>query len=104
MTKTEQIARERTVYDTIADQIGHRAFLMMGTRYKVGDGNSLAFDLRGCRTINKIKITLEPCDLYRVTFYKIKGIDFKIVSELGLVSADQLAAVIESKTQLRLSL
>lgn len=91
------------VANTIAEQIGARAFLMMGTRVKVGDSNSLTFDIRGCPKINKIRITLIG-DLYTVTFYKSRGLEIVIVSELEGVYADMLHGIIEEETGLRLKL
>lgn len=98
--KTETLA----VANTIAQQIGHRAFLMMGTRNKLGDANSLVFDVRGSGDVNKVRVSLEPSDTYTVTFYKVRGLHVQTVAAMECVYADGLNQVIESNTGLCLSL
>lgn len=100
-----------TVANTIASQIGARAFYMMGTRHKLGDANSLTFDIRGCREINKVRVVLDPSDTYTVDFWKvpgpagfIRGDAPKVVKSLEGVYEDMLHAIIEETTGLRLSL
>jgi len=61
---------DMTVANTIAKQIGSRAFFLMGTRHKLGDEDSLTFDIRGSRTVNKIRVRLNVMDLYDLTFWK----------------------------------
>lgn len=77
---------------------------MFGARLLVGDHNSLAFSIRGSRKANKVKITLEPSDTYRVECFKIRGIDCRKVSETTMVYADKLKPVLEAATGLRASL
>ena len=67
------------IAQTIADQIGARAFQMLGTRQKFADGPGLLFDIRGSRRWNKIRVELDPQDTYTVTFYKQGGApEFKV--------------------------
>lgn len=93
-----------SVAQTIADQIGGRAFLMMGTKHKLGGENFLSFDIRGCQKFNKIQITLEPNDTYKVEFFKFRK--FERVNYLcrDMIYADGLKQCIEYNTGLALSL
>lgn len=99
---------DMTVANTIAQQIGHRAFVMMGTRHKLGDDLSLTFDIRGSRTVNKIRVRLNVLDLYDLTFWKVtrRNGEFKVkvVEEVEDIYFDGLRDVIERVTGLCLSL
>ena len=99
---------DTTVATTIARQIGHRAFVMMGTRTKLGDEDSLTFDIRGSRTVNKIRVRLNFLDLYDLTFWKVtrRNGEFKVkvVDERNDIYFDALREVIERVTGLCLSL
>jgi hypothetical protein len=99
-----------TCATTIRDQIGHKALFMLGADKLVGDEKSLTFSIKGCRTVNKIRITLTPLDLYDVEFLKVvmptRFRDFSIETvalETG-VYAEMLHAIIEKNTGLALSL
>jgi hypothetical protein len=96
---------DMTVAKEIARQIGGLAFRMMGTTTKVGDATSLLFDVRGSRTANKVRVTLEASDTYTVTSYKVgraPACDFKVVAEASDVYDDNLRDVIEAQTGLYL--
>ncbi len=92
------------VAQTIADQIGHKAFVMMGTRHKLADERSLSFDVRGSRVYNKVQVTLEPNDTYTVKFFKFWNFELVRDRTVDLVYADGLKQVIEHNTGLYLSL
>ncbi len=94
-----------TIAQTIADQIGGRAFVMMGTRHKLAGENFLSFDIRGCPAFNKIQITLDPLDTYKVEFFKFNR-SFERVNYLERdgIYADGLHQCIEANTGLCLSL
>ena len=79
---------------------------MLGTKLFMGDANSLMFDIRGCKTINKIRVTLAADDTYTVTFYKIArgGLSVATIATREGIYNDMLHAVIESETGLYLSL
>lgn len=101
------MATDMTVANTIARQIGHRAFVMMGTRYKLGDERSLTFDVRGSRIVNKIRVTLNSMDLYDLEFWKVgRAPKFRVevVDVRTDVYFDALREVIERVTGLYLSL
>lgn len=92
------------VANEIARQIGNKAFAMMGTKNKLGDDNSLLFDIRGCSKFNKIRVTLDAMDTYTVRFIKVGRGGIVRDESLEMVYADNLKAIIESKTGLYLSL
>lgn len=100
------IARQNanSVPDIIARQIGHRAFQMMGSGVLVADGNSLTFDVKGCREWRKIKVTLTPLDTYTVDFYQFRGVYMTNQKTVEDVYADGLQQCIEYNTGLCLSL
>jgi len=95
-----------TVAQIIADQIGRRAFFMLGAKELVGGENYLQFRISGCRTISHIKITLDPSDTYTMSFLKWSGkkLEYKVVAELSGVYCDMIHDVIESKTGLYTSM
>ena len=99
---------DMTVANTIARQIGSRAFLMLGTRQKLGDDCSLTFDCRGSKAVNKIRVTLNGLDLYDLTFWKVTRrngqFHVKVVEQVQDIYFDGLRDVIERVTGLYLSL
>ena len=96
----------RLVADTIAEQLGGYGKLeaMINAKNFAYDDNSLTFKFSGNKNINCIKINLEPNDTYTVTYYKIKRLDFAIVSETKRVYAGSLKTSIRNNIGLRLSL
>ena len=102
MTTTET---NLEVAKTIAAQIGGRAFFMMGTQFKTGDANSLSFNVRGSKKINRVKITLDAgSDTYVVEMCKVRAMNVTNRVTVCGVYADGLHQVIEIETGLRLSL
>jgi len=93
-----------TVATTIAQQIGHRAFVMMGTRHKLGGENFLSFDIHGCRDYSKVQITLQRDDTYTVEFFKFRQWEKLRHKTVDSVYADGLKQCIEYNTGLCLSL
>jgi hypothetical protein len=92
------------VAQAIADQIGPRAFYMMGTKHRLDSGDALSFDIRGSREFNKVQITLEPSDTYKVEFFKFRAFERVNYLERSGVYADGLHQCIEHNTGLALSL
>jgi len=100
------------VANEISRQIGPQAFLMMGTRHKAGNHDSLAFDVRGAKNgINKIIVRLNSKDLYDVEFWKIPGRQGFILGKPSEkvkanndIYVEDLKGVIEAATGLYLSL
>lgn len=92
------------VANTIAGQIGHKAFVMMGTTFKTGSSDSLTFNVTASRKFSHVKITLDPSDTYTVKFFKIRGAQVTAEKEFEGVYADGLHQLIESVCKIRMSL
>jgi hypothetical protein len=98
-----------SVANTIAQQIGGRAFFMLGTKNKIGTENSLIFDIKGSKKANKIEIIYDRGpDSYTVNFHKATMKRMlagnTLVYSTSDIYADQLKDVIETHTGLYLSL
>lgn len=92
-----------TVANTILDQLGGKFMSMMiGAKDIVGGDNFLQFGFKAkARSgINKIKVTLDASDTYTVEFYKIRGINCKLIEAAYDVYNDNLIQVCESHTGL----
>lgn len=92
-----------TVANEIRKQLGNQAALLLGARDFVGGNDSLAFSIRGCRQVNKIRIALDPgTDTYTVQFYLVRrrALDLRLVASVDAVHVDSLHRVIESNTGL----
>jgi hypothetical protein len=99
---------ERTVADTIAQQIGgyNRVKAMIGVTSFVYSDDSLSFRFKakGLKKINAVYIRLTPMDVYDVEFIKCQKFERIVVEKLEGIYCDQLKEIIEAKTGLRLSL
>ena len=93
-----------TIAENIQTQIGGRAFYMLGSWNHLDHGNALSFRIRGSRTVNHIKVTLNSLDLYDLEFGKLYGHNYRVVKTIDGVYADQLNRLIESNTGLYTSL
>lgn len=89
-----------TTAAAIQQQIGHKAFFMLGARNLMDHGDALSFRIRGSRKTNYIKITLTAADLYDVEFGKVAKYDYKVVSTTEGAYADMLHGLIETATGL----
>jgi hypothetical protein len=101
------VAADTTVANEIARQIGRRAFAMLGTTMKVGDGDSLLFNVRGSTLANKVRVRLDASDTYTVISYKATPspvCDFVVIAETAGVYDDVLHATIEHHTGLYLAI
>ena len=93
------------VAQTIADQIGNSAFMMIGAKNLAGSENSLHFKVgRNSKGVTHVKIELTPADLYKMTFMSIRGMNVKVKAEHDGVYADMLNRLIESETGMYTSL
>jgi hypothetical protein len=92
------------VANIINDQIGGRAFFMMGTQHKLGGPNDLTFNIRGSVAFNKVKVTLTPDDTYTVEFYKTRKFNVIRYKKVEGVYVDQLKSTISESTGLALSM
>lgn len=99
-------ANAMQVAETIKTQLGGRALYMLGADQLVGDANSLMFSIKGCRTINKVRVQLDASDTYTVQFWKIGrgALSCKLVAEVADVYEDSLHTTIERHTGLYTSL
>lgn len=98
------------VSSTILQQLGGRRFISMtGAKNFLGDEKSLMFSLPSTRHfvkdgINKVRITLDPRDTYRIEFMKIgkrKGIPHvDVVKEAEGIYHDVLQEVFTRHTGL----
>lgn len=90
---------------TIADQIGGRAFMMLGAKDLVATENGLRFAIgKNERGVNRVVVELDADDTYTVKFWNVstsrKTYETKIkeISEVSMVYVDSLRRVIESGT------
>lgn len=92
------------VAQTILEQLGGQRFIAMtGANYLVGDANSLRFRLNSRITANKanlVKITLEPSDLYKIEYFRCRGLDVQLVGADDGLYFDQLRAFFTRATGL----
>lgn len=103
---TTETQNKLEIANTIAQQIGGRAFFMMGTRHKLGGDNYLVFDIRGCSNYNKIRVTLDlGSDTYVLQFIKVNRMGH-ILREKSIadVYAENMNRIIADETGLALSL
>jgi hypothetical protein len=93
-----------TVAKTIQAQIGHRAFVMLGTKQIILCPDSLRFNIGGGAKskINWIDVIYHPGhDLYHIKFWRLSknaSIAPVLVSEWEDCYFDQLHDIIESET------
>lgn len=111
MASTTAQKTDLTIANTIAQQIGHKAFVMMGTTHKGGTDRALSFDVKGTKFCTHIRVTLDAMDTYTMEFIKVptiravmKGATNKTVDTVEGVYFDQLREIIERRTGLYLSL
>lgn len=95
-----------TVADTIAKQLGGISKLqaMVGAKNMSYSADSFQFKFSGSQVANYVEIKLLPSDTYKITFYKIRGLNAPIVKEVSGVDASQLRELFEQTTKLYLSL
>ena len=94
-----------TVGQTIAQQIGNKAFTMMGAKNLVASEDGLQWKVgRNSKGITHVMVTLDPSDTYTVGFYKIRGANVRQVAKSEGVYVDSLHTTIECNTGLYLSL
>ena len=103
-------AQRQACADTILAQLGgHRFVVMTGAKGFVNDGGTLKFTLPGgtfCKEgINRVSITLEDTDTYRMIFTRATGTRsirhvYFPVSNVGNVYAENLQEVFTEHTGL----
>jgi hypothetical protein len=94
------------VAKTILNQLGGNKFAFMtGARNFIGSSDGLSFTLPGGGgftkdSINKVKITLTPADMYKMDFYRVRKAEAKLIKSCDEVYCDQLVEVFEEVTGL----
>ncbi len=94
------------VAKTIAEQIGHKAFVMLGARDLVRDGfRSLQFRIgRNPERVTHLRIVLRDDDTYNVEAWRIRGGNAIPIHTTQAVYVENLHQVISDFTGLRTSL
>lgn len=95
-----------TIVDTIRDQIGPRAFVMLGARDLVAMNNrTLKFRVgRNEKGVGAVTVELAPDDTYTVRFWKVSRLDWTVIGELSMVYVNSLREVIGDGTGMAVSL
>lgn len=91
------------VATTILSQLGGGKFIAMtGSKNFVGSDDTLSFWTPLTNGINRVSITLDCNDTYRVTFSKwnARKLESVIVHTVGNVYADQLGDIFTNQTGL----
>ena len=96
---------------TIKEQIGHRAFFMLGAKDLTAYESGLGFKVgRNAKSVNHVVVTLEPDDTYTVKAERVCvsrktfTVSRKVLGEVSDVYVDSLHTVIESLTGMYTSL
>lgn len=96
---------DTTLGTIIRDQIGRRALFMIGAKNLLAIENGLQFKVgRNAKSVNALRITLEPSDTYKVEALRIRNSQPKVVESCDDVYVDRLHGVIESMTGMYTSL
>ena len=94
-----------TTAKIIAEQIGKRAFFMMGAKNLVDVGNGLTWKVgRNDNGVTHVTVTLTPLDFYDLKFQRVRGTKVVTTAEVKGIYADMVHRTIEQHTGLRLSL
>ena len=99
---------DMTIAQTILNQLGGRRFIAMtGAKTFTASQNSLQFALPSYfakNGINRVRVTLQPSDTYRVQFFKIRAVKVDTISEFDGIYADTLPKLFTEQTGLQTSL
>ena len=86
--------------NVIRQQIGNGALYMIGAKSFSYTEEYFSFRIRGSKKVNYIRIYLNEKDLYDIEYGKIRGMNYKKVSNITDVYFDQLRDSIEENTGL----
>lgn len=93
------------IAETIRQQLGSEALMMMGAKNLVAREDGLQFRIgTNAKRVTNIVIVLAADDTYTVEFWNIRGVNMRKLSESTMVYVDSLRATIEAETGLYLSL
>lgn len=98
-----QLTAVAYIAQTILQQLGGNKFTTMtGAKNFVRLKSGLQFDISGRLASNKAnRVTIELVnDLYNVTYYRVRGLDFKKISSTTGIHAGNLAASFKQATGL----
>lgn len=95
---------QQTIAQLILIQLGNGRFVTMtGAKNLLDTGKGLSFRIPGTMTknrINHVKVELNGFDLYNVTFGRIHGTSYKIISTHEDVFCENLVELFEDSTGL----
>ena len=91
-----------TVANTIFEQLGGRAFVVMtGSKNFVASDNSLTFKVgQNAKRITHVRIALNAMDTYDVEFLKVRKLDPQVAAYKEGIYFDQLQAIFTEETGL----
>jgi hypothetical protein len=90
---------------TIAEQIGNKAFFMIGAKNLLAHDDALSFKIgRNSKSVNYVKVTLNAADLYDVEFGWVNKNGYKVRSSEEGIYFDMLHGAIERNTGMYTSL
>jgi hypothetical protein len=93
------------VGNVIAQQIGNRAFFMLGAKNLTTDGKGLTFKVgRKAKGVTHVRVELTPADTYTVNFSKCRAGKVTTLASVDDVYVDRLHSVIEDHTGMYTSL
>lgn len=97
------MSTQHQVATILAQQIGNRAFRMIGARDLLGREDGLSFRIgRNAKSVTHLRITLEPSDTYKVEALRIRRVQGvltpKVVESRENVYVDSLHTTIEALT------
>ena len=96
---------DMTIAHTIQQQIGRRAFFMLGAKNLVGHSDGLSFRVgRNAKGVTHVTVTLLPSDTYRVHFQRVWGTKVTTKADHEGVYVDSLHQIIEAETGMYTSL
>jgi len=94
-----------TIAKTIAEQIGNKAFFMIGAKNLLAHDDALSFKVgRNSKSVNYVKVTLTPADLYDIEFGWVTKNGYKERSREDGIYFDMLHGAIERNTGMYTSL
>lgn len=93
------------VAETIREQIGTEAMVLLGAHMLLGDKNSLQFKIKGSpKGATSLIITLDhSSDLYTVAAYRVEGFNVVELSKVEGLYVEQLHDTLETATGLYVS-
>lgn len=97
---------DENIGQTIADQIGFNALYMLGASHLIAHEDGVAFRIKGSKTGNHVRITLNPRDLYDLKFSRVNWRNGNR-TETGSyedIGCEQLAELISDHTGLAISI